>query len=86
VEKDPKLAEPVLRALLKYWPVTNSQKEVLFLGELEEILEMTQVRGACAQQLGVSWSGAGRASAHEHCACTHGSAFQKHAQKSPRAR
>jgi hypothetical protein len=43
VEKDPKLAEPVLKALLKYWPVTNSQKEVLFLGELEEILEMTQV-------------------------------------------
>jgi len=44
VEKDPKLAEPVLKALLKYWPVTNSQKEVLFLGELEEILEMTQAR------------------------------------------
>lgn len=43
VEKDPKLAEPVLRALLKFWPVTNSQKEVLFLGELEEILELTQV-------------------------------------------
>ena len=43
VEKDPKLAEGVLKALLKYWPVTNSQKEVLFLGELEEILEMTQV-------------------------------------------
>ena len=44
VEKDPKLAEPVLKALLKYWPVTNSQKEVLFLGELEEILDMTQAR------------------------------------------
>lgn len=44
VEKDPKQAEPVLRALLKYWPVTNSQKEVLFLGELEEILEMTQAQ------------------------------------------
>ncbi|KAK9909576.1 hypothetical protein WJX75_004340 [Coccomyxa subellipsoidea] len=44
VEKDPKLAEPVLKALLKYWPVTNSQKEVLFLGELEEILEMTQAQ------------------------------------------
>ncbi len=43
VEKDSKLAEPVLTALLKYWPVTNSQKEVLFLGELEEILELTQV-------------------------------------------
>ena len=42
MEKDPKLAEPVLRQLLKFWPVTNSQKEVLFLGELEEILELTQ--------------------------------------------
>ncbi len=42
MEKDSKLAEPVLSALLKYWPVTNSQKEVLFLGELEEILELTQ--------------------------------------------
>jgi hypothetical protein len=34
------------QALLKFWPVTNSQKEVLFLGELEEILELTQV-GFC---------------------------------------
>lgn len=42
VEKDSKLADPVLRTLLKFWPVTNSQKEVLFLGELEEILELTQ--------------------------------------------
>ena len=42
MEKDSKLAELVLTALLKYWPVTNSQKEVLFLGELEEILELTQ--------------------------------------------
>lgn len=42
VEKDPKLAEPVIRNLLKFWPLTNSQKEVLFLGELEEVLEMTQ--------------------------------------------
>jgi len=44
VEKEPTLAEPVLRALLRFWPLTNSQKEVLFLGELEEILEITQVR------------------------------------------
>lgn len=43
VEKDPKLADTVLRGLLKFWPVTNSQKEVLFLGEMEEILELTQV-------------------------------------------
>ena len=44
VEKDPKLADPVMRALLKFWPLTNSQKEVLFIGELEEVLELTQVR------------------------------------------
>lgn len=44
VEKDAKLAEPVLRGLLKYWPLTNSAKEVLFLGELEEILELTQAQ------------------------------------------
>lgn len=44
VEKDPRLAAPVLRALLRYWPATNSQKEVLFLGEVEEVLELTQVR------------------------------------------
>jgi serine/threonine-protein phosphatase 2A regulatory subunit B' len=46
VEKDSKLAEPVLKMLLRFWPVTNSQKEVLFLGELEEILELTQVRAS----------------------------------------
>eukprot|EP01018_Ginkgo_biloba_P018924 Gb_36911 [translate_table: standard] len=42
VEKDYKLADTVIRGLLKYWPVTNSQKEVLFLGQLEEVLEATQ--------------------------------------------
>ncbi|KAL5569435.1 hypothetical protein UlMin_026010 [Ulmus minor] len=42
VEKDYKLADMVIRGLLKYWPVTNCQKEVLFLGELEEVLEATQ--------------------------------------------
>ena len=41
VEKDPTLAPVIIRGLLKYWPVTNSHKEVLFLGELEEILELT---------------------------------------------
>lgn len=39
IEKDPKLASSVINGLLKYWPITNSQKEVMFLGELEEILE-----------------------------------------------
>ncbi|XP_057979248.1 serine/threonine protein phosphatase 2A 57 kDa regulatory subunit B' beta isoform-like [Malania oleifera] len=42
VEKDYKLADTVIRGLLKYWPVTNCQKELLFLGELEEVLEGTQ--------------------------------------------
>ncbi|ONK64677.1 uncharacterized protein A4U43_C07F28690 [Asparagus officinalis] len=42
VEKDYKLADTVIRGLLKYWPVTNCPKEVLFLGELEEVLEATQ--------------------------------------------
>eukprot|EP00457_Paulinella_chromatophora_P004352 gb/GEZN01004364.1/.p1 GENE.gb/GEZN01004364.1/~~gb/GEZN01004364.1/.p1 ORF type:complete len:536 (-),score=95.14 gb/GEZN01004364.1/:295-1902(-) len=43
VDKDPTLAVPVLSGLIKYWPVTNSTKEVLFLNELEELLELTQV-------------------------------------------
>lgn len=42
VDKDPQLAVPVLTGLIKYWPVTNSSKEVLFLNELEELLELTQ--------------------------------------------
>jgi serine/threonine-protein phosphatase 2A regulatory subunit B' len=37
VEKDSRLAEQVVLGLLKYWPVTNCQKSVLFLGELEEV-------------------------------------------------
>ncbi|KAK9058801.1 hypothetical protein SSX86_023644 [Deinandra increscens subsp. villosa] len=42
VEKDNKLADTVIRGLLRYWPITNCQKETLFLGELEEVLEATQ--------------------------------------------
>ncbi|KAJ9176871.1 hypothetical protein P3X46_012139 [Hevea brasiliensis] len=42
VEKDFKLADTVIRGLLKYWAITNSSKEVMFLGELEEVLEATQ--------------------------------------------
>ncbi|XXG40157.1 hypothetical protein AAC387_Pa01g0943 [Persea americana] len=42
VEKDCKLADIVIKGLLKYWPLTNCSKEVLFLGELEEVLEATQ--------------------------------------------
>ncbi|KAF5748629.1 Serine/threonine protein phosphatase 2A 57 kDa regulatory subunit B' iota isoform 1 [Tripterygium wilfordii] len=40
IDKDPKLACTVIKGLLKYWPVTNSQKELMFISELEEVLEM----------------------------------------------
>eukprot|EP00252_Welwitschia_mirabilis_P009236 TRINITY_DN21627_c0_g1_i1.p1 TRINITY_DN21627_c0_g1~~TRINITY_DN21627_c0_g1_i1.p1 ORF type:complete len:559 (-),score=89.40 TRINITY_DN21627_c0_g1_i1:273-1949(-) len=42
IEKDVTLVDTAIKGLLKYWPVTNSQKEVMFLGELEEILEITR--------------------------------------------
>ena len=42
VDKDPELAVPVLSGLLQYWPISNSSKEVLFLNELEQVLELTQ--------------------------------------------
>jgi serine/threonine-protein phosphatase 2A regulatory subunit B' len=42
LEKDPSLTEEVIRGLLKYWPKTCSQKEVMFLGEIEEILDVTE--------------------------------------------
>ena len=40
IEKDPSLAVPVILGLLKIWPKTNSTKEVLFITEIEEILEI----------------------------------------------
>ncbi|KAM0826175.1 hypothetical protein ACQ4PT_069053 [Festuca glaucescens] len=43
IDKEPKLSGTVIRGLLKYWPVTNSQKEMMFLGELEEVLELTEM-------------------------------------------
>ncbi|XP_042498427.1 serine/threonine protein phosphatase 2A 57 kDa regulatory subunit B' kappa isoform-like [Macadamia integrifolia] len=43
IEKEPKLTITVIKGLLKYWPVTNSQKEVMFLSELEEVLEATNM-------------------------------------------
>ncbi|VEN38667.1 unnamed protein product [Callosobruchus maculatus] len=42
LEKDPTLTEPVVRGLLKYWPKTCSQKEVMFLGEIEEVLDVIE--------------------------------------------
>jgi len=40
VEKDPDTMVPVIHGLVRYWPWTCSQKQVLFLNELEEIMEL----------------------------------------------
>ncbi|XP_075719410.1 serine/threonine-protein phosphatase 2A 56 kDa regulatory subunit alpha isoform [Rhinoderma darwinii] len=42
LEKDTTLTEPVIRGLLKFWPKTCSQKEVMYLGEIEEILDVIE--------------------------------------------
>ncbi|XP_021920020.1 serine/threonine-protein phosphatase 2A 56 kDa regulatory subunit gamma isoform-like isoform X3 [Zootermopsis nevadensis] len=42
LEKDPSLTEPVIKCLLKFWPKTHSPKEVMFLNELEEILDVIE--------------------------------------------
>ncbi|TGZ70978.1 hypothetical protein CRM22_002881 [Opisthorchis felineus] len=40
LEKDSSLTQPVILGLLKFWPKTHSPKEVMFLNELEEILDV----------------------------------------------
>jgi serine/threonine-protein phosphatase 2A regulatory subunit B' len=40
LEKDGSLAEEVVLGLLRYWPKVNSPKEVMFLSEVEEILDV----------------------------------------------
>lgn len=42
LEKDATLTEPVVKGLLRYWPKTASQKEVMFLGEMEEVLDVIE--------------------------------------------
>ncbi|CAN7995412.1 unnamed protein product, partial [Ixodes hexagonus] len=42
LEKDATLTEQVMKGLLKFWPKTCSQKEVMFLGEIEEILDVIE--------------------------------------------
>jgi len=41
VEKDKSTAEAIVKGIIKLWPVTNSSKQVFFLHELEDILEIT---------------------------------------------
>jgi len=42
VEKDPRLSYDIITSMLRYWPVSITAKQVLFLNELEEMLELTQ--------------------------------------------
>jgi len=42
LEEDPSLTEQVIINLLRYWPKVHSPKEVMFLNELEEILDVIE--------------------------------------------
>lgn len=42
VRKEPGLADAVVTDILRHWPVTNCQKEVLLIEELEEIVELLE--------------------------------------------
>ncbi|KAI8816176.1 phosphatase 2A regulatory B subunit-domain-containing protein [Fimicolochytrium jonesii] len=42
LEKDPALTEEVVCGLLRFWPKVNSPKEVMFLNEIEEILDVIE--------------------------------------------
>ncbi|KAE9414725.1 hypothetical protein Angca_002786 [Angiostrongylus cantonensis] len=42
LEKDPSLTESVIMGLLKFWPKIHSPKEVMFLNELEEVLDVIE--------------------------------------------
>ena len=40
IEKDKNLGINLIVGLLKFWPITNPAKEVVFISEIEEILEL----------------------------------------------
>ncbi|KAJ7351733.1 Serine/threonine-protein phosphatase 2A 56 kDa regulatory subunit delta isoform [Desmophyllum pertusum] len=42
MEKDPGLTESVILSFMKFWPKVHSPKEVMFLNELEEILDVIE--------------------------------------------
>ena len=42
LEKDQTLAPAIITAILKFWPITASKKELMFLNEVEEILDRIQ--------------------------------------------
>lgn len=42
LEKDPLLTEEVMMGLLRFWPKTNSTKELMFLNEIEDLCEVIE--------------------------------------------
>jgi len=40
VEKDPETIVIIVNGLVRFWPWTSAAKQVLFLNELEEVLEL----------------------------------------------
>lgn len=42
VQKEPRMAGEVVRELTRHWPVTHTRKEVMFLNELEELLDLAR--------------------------------------------
>ncbi|KAI8890729.1 protein phosphatase 2A regulatory B subunit [Backusella circina FSU 941] len=44
LEKDQNLTSEVFRGLLRYWPKVNSPKELMFLNEVEELLDVIEVQ------------------------------------------
>lgn len=40
IEKDAQLSVVLIKGLLKVWPITNPAKEVVFLNEVEELLDL----------------------------------------------
>ena len=40
LEKSQQLHVPLIRGLLKYWPITCPAKEVIFIQEIEEVIEL----------------------------------------------
>jgi serine/threonine-protein phosphatase 2A regulatory subunit B' len=42
LEKDPELTVTVVGHLIRYWPKVNSAKQVMFLNEMEEVLDVIE--------------------------------------------
>ena len=51
LEKDASLAPKIVKAILKFWPATNSKKELMFLTEVEEVINLLSPPSSCTTLL-----------------------------------